>query len=400
VTRGPFSPPDNDAEGAHWVDAPEVEGLVPEWSALVDRDPEATLFQTPEWVLPWWRHLGQGRLRVLTVRREGRLTTLVPLVERRESVPLVGANLLAFAGEPEADRQVFLSDPDDPRALEAAVTALLDRARSVDIVRLSEVLAGSKTDDVLSRRLMGPGRPAVRRICARAPYLPLGRSWEAIEASYPSTLRTRLRRARKKQQQAGALSFRRWLPGVAELPDLLARFHDVERKSWKGDRGVGVFSTPERRAFFAELSERLAGRGWLDVATLSAGERLVAYRYGFRFRGTFLDYNLAHDPADAHLSPGRVLLDEIVRDSHRLGLETVDASRGQLLEGHLLGDWTSLARWHARWLLFSPSPKGRLLAFAEMRLRPMVRRLRGLEPEDARSAGQDPVLATARESRS
>jgi len=370
-----------------WSDGEvEWERLLPEWHGLVEGDPDASLFQTPEWVTAWWRHLGGGRLRFLAVRRGGRLVAFVPLVERRESVYGVAARVLAIVGEPEADRLGVLADPAEPDALAAAAGALAGAVRSVDVLRLAEVATGSRLEEAVERAAAMHGIPAARTLCTRAPILALDRPWATIEAEYPRALRTRLRRARQHQQQAGGLTFRRWQPRPEELPRLLDRFRDLEQRSWKGERGTGIFSTPARWGFFVDLSAQLARRGWLDVATLESGERLVAYRYGFRFRGSFLDYNLAHDPADDRLSPGRVLLDDVVRDSHRLGLAAVDASRGRLDPPHLLADWTSASRWHARWMLFGPSARGRLLSLAERRLRPALRRMRGLrEPGEESS---------------
>lgn len=368
---------------AEWIEDPaRWEELAPAWSDLVARDPDASIFQTPEWMIPWRRHLAAGCLRVLAVRRSDRLVALVSLIDHREAILGGRARVLAFVGEPEADRLGILADPGDPDALEAAAVGLADAAPAVDVVRLGEVCTGSPTDESLRRVAAARRIPAVRRVCSRAPVLFLEGSWEAIEARYPEALRTRLRRARRRQQETGGLAFRRWQSEPREVPSLLERFREIERRSWKGQRGVGIFSTPRRWDFFRELSLRLAQRGWLDVATLASGDRLVAYRYGFRFRGVFLDYNLAHDPADSRLSPGRVLLDEVVRDSHRLGLTAVDASRGSLASPHLLADWTTVSREHARWMLFGPSWRGRALGTLERRLKPVWRRVRGARVTD------------------
>ena len=56
-----------------------LEGLAPEWTALWQRAPAATPFQSPEWLLPWWRHFGNDAPRVLCVRAGGRLVGLLPL---------------------------------------------------------------------------------------------------------------------------------------------------------------------------------------------------------------------------------------------------------------------------------------------------------------------------------
>ena len=57
-----------------------LEALREEWRALWLGDPHATPFQSPEWLIPWVRHLyGGGQIWTVAQRREGRLVSLLPL---------------------------------------------------------------------------------------------------------------------------------------------------------------------------------------------------------------------------------------------------------------------------------------------------------------------------------
>jgi CelD/BcsL family acetyltransferase involved in cellulose biosynthesis len=373
----------------HWLGEESLgDPLRSEWSDLLGGDREATLFLTPEWTGSWWRHLGSGTLRVLTIRRGARLVCLLPLVERRKRLYGVKGRLLEFAGEPEADLLGALRDPGDDQALDAAVREISKAAGSVDVVRLSEVAVGSSLDRALEKASQACGLAAVRRVCGRAPILALNGPWNEIEASYPKALRVRLHRARKKQENAGEVRFRRWQPAPDEVASLLERLRAIEGlklERWRaeGRQAEGMLVPPRRWAFIQELSPLFAERGWLDVATLEMDGRLVAYRYGFRFRDAFLDYNLAHDPRDDAFSPGRTLLDEIIRDSHRIDLHAVEASRGRLHPPHLLADWTPNSRWHVRWTIFGRSLRGRLLLEMETRVKPWWRWLRRVAPPAA-----------------
>ena len=49
------------------------------WQQLFAEESRATPFQSPEWLLPWWMHLGEGELFVLAVHSEQRLFALLPL---------------------------------------------------------------------------------------------------------------------------------------------------------------------------------------------------------------------------------------------------------------------------------------------------------------------------------
>jgi hypothetical protein len=60
--------------------------LRPEWRALWRRCPAATPFQSPAWLLPWWRHLGGGELLAIAVRDGERLVGDGPLAATKEQL--------------------------------------------------------------------------------------------------------------------------------------------------------------------------------------------------------------------------------------------------------------------------------------------------------------------------
>ena len=47
------------------TNAEELAAFEPQWLALCRRTPGATPFQTPMWLLPWWRHFGSNDLAVI-----------------------------------------------------------------------------------------------------------------------------------------------------------------------------------------------------------------------------------------------------------------------------------------------------------------------------------------------
>src|SRR3546814_3057622 len=72
---------------AHAATLQQLEGLRADWQDLWSRDPTATPFQAPEWLISWWRHLGGGELLPVDTRRDGRLVGLAPLSVHREPPP-------------------------------------------------------------------------------------------------------------------------------------------------------------------------------------------------------------------------------------------------------------------------------------------------------------------------
>ncbi len=89
-----------------------LEQLQGEWRWLWARCPDATAAQRPEWLLPWYRtfgpRLGSHQLWVVTLRSEGRLVGLAPLLLREES----GSRVVRLLGQGSADDLDVLMDPE------------------------------------------------------------------------------------------------------------------------------------------------------------------------------------------------------------------------------------------------------------------------------------------------
>ena len=85
-----------------------------EWEALWQRDPTATPFQWPAWLLAWWRFFGIADPLVLTARDAGELVAILPLYILKEP----GCRKLLPIG-------VGLSDYIDP-VVDPAACAVVD----------------------------------------------------------------------------------------------------------------------------------------------------------------------------------------------------------------------------------------------------------------------------------
>jgi CelD/BcsL family acetyltransferase involved in cellulose biosynthesis len=125
------------------------------------------------------------------------------------------------------------------------------------------------------------------------------------------------------------------------------RTADIERKRRKLERDVGpvrfLFDDPRPEAFEAclrwksaqykatglgdmfadarnvELFRRLRALGLVVVSSLSAGERLLAVHLGSLNDRRFGWWVPAYDPEFSRFSPGRLMMLELLKESHRLG---------------------------------------------------------------------------------
>lgn len=123
VSRGPGA----EAASAWSVrvhrDAGDLDRLAAEWRELYGRCADGSPFQSAAWLASWWRHYGRdGRLRVFTVHRNGRLVGAAPfMLARRFGMPV-----LAPLGSPLADyTDILVADADRDAVLARLAEAML-----------------------------------------------------------------------------------------------------------------------------------------------------------------------------------------------------------------------------------------------------------------------------------
>lgn len=277
-------------EHLHTLDA--LRAIRAPWSALCDRDPRATPFQRPEWLLAWCHHFGRRTPLGLASWRGASLEALLVL-DATDGV-------LRPAGSGVSDH---LEPLGDPQALGPLLAELRGAPLEWDALGPETPLAGLGS--------LEPSEPT--------PVLPL-------PASLPARLASNLRQARRRAEQLGPVRFE---TATAErldaLLDALFRLHAAR---W-GSRGQpGVLAEGHVERFHREAARGLLQRGLLRLHALSLGERVAAVFYGFAEKDRTFYYLGGFDPALAKLSPGALVLAHAIEQATREGCTTFDFLRG------------------------------------------------------------------------
>jgi CelD/BcsL family acetyltransferase involved in cellulose biosynthesis len=258
-----------------------------EWKELCDRAPQATVFQTPEWLLPWWKHLGGGEICSLALRSGGRLCGLAPLF--RHGMPGANIRQISFIGVGITDYLDFIAEPDIGREFAGEVREWFGaNAAEWDVVNLEEL----RPEAVALR--FGDPEP-----CSVCPVIDLPDSIEAWEAGFEKTHRRNVRHARahggfEYQQSRDATRF-------ADF----ARLHEL---SWRDRNEEGVLNTEKLRGFYSEAAECLAASGHLRMHLLEREGALAGAIFGMSYKSRGYAYLGGFDPALRKSSPGTVLM--------------------------------------------------------------------------------------------
>jgi len=273
-------------------DETALPALAPEWDALWHRVPGAAPFASPRWLLPWWRQWGTGRLRMATLRRDGRLAAVLPLYALDEPE---GPKLLPM-GAGTGDYLDALAEPGI--AVSALLAAALAASPDAALCDLIEIPARG--------RLLGtappPGWRATWRQDSACPVLAPG---DAL-ANVPATTRRKLRMARHRAERAGGYRVETATPET--LPQLFAELIRLHQARWEATGEPGVLADPHVLAFHRDAQPGLLEAGLLRLLALHLGGRVAAVFLQLLQPGRVLFYLAGYDAALAYNSPGTLLL--------------------------------------------------------------------------------------------
>ncbi len=319
--------------------AAELEALRAEWGDLWARSPDATPFQSPEWLLPWWRWFGGEGLWTLALRWSGTLVGLAPLFVWKD--PESGMRQVTLLGNGVTDHGDVLLDPAVGAAgADAVLGHLAAHAGRWDVCDFRDLPAGSP---LVRARL--PGGLAAR-VEEEEPCLALDLpdSLEKLRDSVPPKLLGNLLYARRRAARTDAFEVECATPDTADAHfGILLRLH---RARWDARGGRGVLDGPGVEAFHREVAAGFAARGWLRLYILRLGGREIAAHYGFCAKGRAFYYVGGFDPEWKKLSPGTLAVGHAVEAAVREGAREFDFLRGR--ESYKYA-WGAVDRPKRRW---------------------------------------------------
>ncbi|MER8424671.1 GNAT family N-acetyltransferase [Mesorhizobium sp. M1403] len=312
-------------------DAAGLEALGPHWWELWSRSPSATPFQSPAWLVPWWRTFAPGELATVAVWSGDDLVGLAPLyLECQEA----GARLLPLG--------ISLSDYLD-------VLCLPEITEPVGAVIAGSVLSIGWSQWILPDLPAGGAGLAIRHAAletsqavgdAACPVLSLTGD-ETLLSCVPARRRRQLRRAHRAASRRGRVAIEPVLSDPQTFLDHLIRLH---RARWAGN-GDGVLSDSRVEEFHRQALPLLAAQALARCWLVAIDGAIVGAYYGFHHRGRAYAYLGGFDPAYAEESPGALLIGQAIRQAICEGAEEFDFLRGQEAYKY---SWGAVDRWTMR----------------------------------------------------
>ncbi len=295
------------------------EALVAEWTELFAEDVQASAFQHPAWLVPWWRQFGEdGALCALVLREErtGKLAGLLPLYTYPD--PATGERKLLLMGAGTTDYLDGVWGANADGAADRALTHIAE-GRGWDRVSLHQLRAGSRL-----------------RVAAERASLPLVKTEPCssidTRVELPARIRANTGRYRRRAATLGEVECR-----LAEsAAEALASFEtlvSLHSRRWEGVGERGVLSDDRVLAHHRESLPLLLRAGLLRLFDLRLGGETMGVLYALAdppqaAERRLLLYLVGFEPQFAECSPGTLLVQEAWEHACANGFAKVDLLRG------------------------------------------------------------------------
>jgi CelD/BcsL family acetyltransferase involved in cellulose biosynthesis len=291
------------------TDAARFAALEAEWLDLWQRS-GATPFQSPMWLLPWWRAFGSGELHAITVREEGRLNALAPLFVVREDDESLG--MLAGSGNSDYNDVLGPAEP------------LIDTLTEIEC-QMWDFQQLRPSSALLAARLPSGWTDSVAEH-DRCPVLTIEGAGGELENLISTHFRKKLRYYRRSLSRLGDVVVEK--ADASNLDELLAALFALHAARWQRKGLPGMLAADIDQRFHRDAARALLAGGALRMYATRLNGRIVGVFYGFADRETVYYYLSGFDPELEKLSIGTLIVAHAIEEAVRDGARVFDFLRG------------------------------------------------------------------------
>jgi CelD/BcsL family acetyltransferase involved in cellulose biosynthesis len=327
------------------------------WDDLLPAD--ARPFDLHCWYLNWWDAFGGLlELAVCTVRRDGRLAGVMPMVrDGSELLPLANGHSPVF-------RPLYADREAGDRLIEAAVEA------GGSNLRLAAVPVAEQCLEQFEVAAREHSLTSLLEAGAVSPIVDTSgdfEAWRKLSKPRWGAPLERFRRKMGRDHEAVHVI-------MAEPVDLKTELEDgfrVEASGWKGEAGTAIVSSPETEAFYRGIAAAFADRGELRLSRIVLDGETAAFDLCLLHRGRLYLLKTGFDERFRKLAPGLVMRLSTIERCFELGLDAHELL-GEESEWKL--KFATGERAHFGLRLFGRGPAGAARRLYRAKARPALKR--------------------------
>ena len=290
------------------TDPHRLQQLVPAWRVLWSVLEDATPFQSPDWIVPWWEHYGEGELFAFAFWSDHQLAGLAPLyIHEGGSDPTRRILLLGTGNTDYLD--LVIRPQFRPQCWKALISEVSQRTALWDECNLQRIRPGSP---LLQNLNFASG--LVETSTEQEPCVAIDLCHGNPAAGMLRTSSVYARKLNSKEsfsvEEATPDSFEEFLSALVQLHE----------RRWHAKGFSGVLAEERDRRFHHEVAWRFLHAGTLMLYALRIRERIVSVIYGFTHRDRTYSYLSGFDPEYRRQSVGTIMIGHAVQqslDEHR-----------------------------------------------------------------------------------
>lgn len=274
------------------------------WNALAAHGRTRSIFQTHEWLRSWIEAFRNGSAPLfVVVHQDHQVIGVAPMMTCGGSARRV----IRFLGDGRSDYCDLLAPPEGREVESAALRALIEEA-NWDVIELNCVPSSSGTIQAVVEACRLHGCHSIVERQYLCPTLLIAGREEAARRirNKPS-----LRRTVNRLQRDGCLAYRH-LTTATEIEPHLAGFFAQHVARWAVAGRRSLFLDENNCSFYRRLTANLGSTGWLLFSIVEFNGQPIAFHYGFDYGNAVLWYKPSFNVAYAPLSPGLVMVRELI----------------------------------------------------------------------------------------
>jgi CelD/BcsL family acetyltransferase involved in cellulose biosynthesis len=291
----------------------DVEAIADSWNDLWQLSDVSVPTARTEFIKLWLDDFApRNRFRALIVEDGNRLIAALPIVERRWAGVIQAGGLPRNEWSGAGDLLV------DPAADVYGAMALIVQALAQlpwPVLRFTHVRWDSFSWQSFVQTLRNVGIGVECRPSHEVKLIPVAKSWEDYQQQFSKNHRQRLKRLLKRSAEEGTVRLVRHVPeNWAEAEPLLHKALEIEDSGWKGRAKTSLLGAPNIAKHVLNLSQCMLADRELEIAFLELQERPISFQILWNSKGVLHAYKGSYDERYRHLSPGHLLIYELLRE--------------------------------------------------------------------------------------
>ncbi|MGH9561052.1 MAG: GNAT family N-acetyltransferase [Terracidiphilus sp.] len=300
----------------------ELEQFQSSWNALWNEDGNSTPFQSPAWLLPWWRQFGQPGLAAVVLSRHTWPIAFLPFYAHHEPQQDISRLLLLGTGTTDYLDGVFSPDCKVEHvkfALECVLS--MDGCNSMVALQLRK---SSKLFKAMRREDRREVESFRSESCLRIRAVHLD--------AFPQEMRQSVRSDRNRAAHYGKLELE--LADEHSWKQAFDALIHLHAKRWQSVDQPGLLADHKVLAFHYEAIPLLLKQRMFRLQLLRLDGEPIAAAYSLvdphdrRARTQYL-YLITHSFEHAELHPGTLLLAAMMEQAAEEGVAWIDLLRGE-----------------------------------------------------------------------